>query len=66
MDGTPYDLLRVTYAIQANTESDVVKVDYMTRSQYTVAINIKLYDPTTGDPLLMALTTQVRVRNLLR
>lgn len=65
-DGTPYDLLRVTYAVQANTENDVVKVDYMTRSQYTLAINIKLYDPTTGDPLLMSLTTQVRVRNLLR
>ncbi|MCS6830538.1 MAG: type II secretion system protein [Armatimonadota bacterium] len=65
-DGTPYDLLRVTYSIQANTEGDVVKVDYMTRSQYTVAINVKLYDPTTGDPLLMSLTTQVRVRNLLR
>lgn len=65
-DGTPYDLLRVSYVVQANTESDVVKVDYMTRSQYTLAINIKLYDPTTGDPLLMSLTTQVRVRNLLR
>lgn len=65
-DGTPYDLLRVTYAVQANTESDVVKVDYMTRSQYTLAISVKLYDPTTGDPLLMSLTTQVRVRNLLR
>lgn len=65
-DGTPYDLLRITYAVQANTENDVVKVDYMTRSQYTLAINIKLYDPTTGDPLLMSLTTQVRVRNLLR
>ncbi len=65
-DGTPYDLLRVTYFIQTNTESDIVKVDYMTRSQYTLAINVKLYDPTTGDPLLMSLTTQVRVRNLLR
>ncbi len=65
-DGTPYDLLRVTYAVQTNTESDVVKVDYMTRSQYTLAISVKLYDPTTSDPLLMSLTTQVRVRNLLR
>ncbi|MEJ5250410.1 MAG: prepilin-type N-terminal cleavage/methylation domain-containing protein [Armatimonadota bacterium] len=65
-DGTPYDPLRVTYWIQTNTANDVVKVDYMTRSQYTLAINIKLYDPTTGDPLLMSLTTQVRVRNLLR
>jgi len=65
-DGTPFDLLRVTYFIQANMENDVVKVDYMTRSQYTLAINIKLYDPTTGDPLLMSLTTQVQVRNLLR
>ncbi len=65
-DGTPYDLLRVTYFIQTNTENDIVKVDYMTRSQYTVAISVKLYDPTTGDPLLMSLTTQVRVRNLLR
>lgn len=65
-DGTPYDLLRVIYTIQANTESDVVKVDYMTRTQYALAITVKLYDPTTGDPLLMSLTTQVRVRNLLR
>ncbi|MCS7309911.1 MAG: type II secretion system GspH family protein [Armatimonadetes bacterium] len=65
-DGTPYDLLRVTYAVQANTGSDVVKVDYMTRSEYTLAINVKLYDPTTSDPLFMSLTTQVRVRNLLR
>jgi prepilin-type N-terminal cleavage/methylation domain-containing protein len=65
-DGTPYDLLRVTYAIQANSNDDVVKVDYMTRSEYTLAISVKLYDPTTGDPLLTSLTTQVRVRNLLR
>lgn len=65
-DGTPYDLLRVTYYIQTNTAEDIVKVDYMTRSLYTLAVTIKLYDPTTRDPLLMSLSTQVRVRNLLR
>ncbi len=56
----------VTYQIQNNQPTDVVKADYLTRQLITFVLGARLYDFNSGQPQEVTLTQQVRVRNLQR
>lgn len=56
----------VTYQIQNNQASDVVKADYLTRQLMTIALGVRLYDFNSGQPQQVTLTQKIRVRNLQR
>jgi prepilin-type N-terminal cleavage/methylation domain-containing protein len=56
----------VTYQIQNNLTSDVVKADYLTRQLMTFALGVRLFDLNSGQPQLTTLTQKIKVRNLQR
>lgn len=58
--------IEVTYQIQNNRSSDVVKASYLTRQLMTAAVSVKLYDFNSGQPQSATLTQKIRVRNLQR
>lgn len=58
--------LTVTYQVQGNLSTDVVKADYLTRQLMTVALSVRLFDLNSGAPQTVTLTQKVRVRNLQR
>lgn len=64
-DGNP-TYIEVTYQIQNNRSSDVVKASYLTRELMTAAVSVKLYDFNSGQPQSATLTQKIRVRNLQR
>ncbi len=65
-DGKPDVPIVVTYQIQNNKTTDVVKADYLTRELVTVALAVRLYDFNSGQPQQVNLTQKVQVRNLQR
>ncbi len=60
------DRLRVSFQFQCNSVQDVVKADYLTRDLMSVALTVRMFDPTSSDVLPVSLTTQVKLRNLVR
>lgn len=58
--------IEVTYQIQNNRASDVVKASYLTRELMTAAVSVKLYDFSSGQPQSATITQKIRVRNLQR
>jgi len=58
--------IEVTYQIQNNRTTDVVKASYLTRQLMTAAVSVKLYEFNSGQPQSATLTQQIRVRNLQR
>jgi hypothetical protein len=58
--------IEVTYQVQNNRRSDVVKASYLTRELITAAVSVKLYEFNTGKPQSATLTQKIRVRNLQR
>lgn len=56
----------VTYQIQNNLPTDVVKMDYLTRQLMTFSLSVRLYDFNSGQPQQVTLTQKVRVGNLQR
>ncbi len=62
----PADPIEVSYSFQMNRPSDVVKIDYLTRSIMNVNMEMRLYDPRSARPQTTQLTSKVSVRNLQR
>ena len=62
----PADPVEVSYSFQMNRPSDVVKIDYMTRSIMNVNMELRLYDPRSARPQNTSLTSKIAVRNLQR
>lgn len=60
----PADPVEVTYSFQMNRPNDIIKVDYLTRQQMTVALEARLYDPASSAAQTTALTQKIAVRNL--
>jgi prepilin-type N-terminal cleavage/methylation domain-containing protein len=60
------DPVLVQYNFQMNRANDVVKIDYLTRELMTIAINSRLYDPSSASPQDTVLTSQIKSRNLQR
>lgn len=60
------DPLEVSYSFQMNRPTDVVKLDYLTRSIINVNMELRLYDPRSGRPQTAQLTSKISVRNLQR
>jgi hypothetical protein len=58
--------ITVTFQVQNNRSSDVVKADYLTRQLMTFALGVRLYEKNSGQPQQVSLTQKVRVRNLQR
>jgi hypothetical protein len=58
--------ITVTYQIQNNLPTDVVKVDYITRELMTVSVGVRLFDLRSGQPQQVTLTQKIKVRNLQR
>ena len=58
--------IAVTFQVQNNRGSDVVKADYLTRQLMTFALSVRLYEPNSGQPQQITLTQKIRVRNLQR
>jgi prepilin-type N-terminal cleavage/methylation domain-containing protein len=56
----------VTYEVQNNLFTDIVKADYLTRQLMTFSLGVRLYDLNSGQPQQVTLTQKVKVRNLLR
>jgi len=65
-DGNPAARITVTYQIQNNFPTDVVKLDYLTRHLMTFVLGVRLYDLGSGQPQQVTLTQKIRVRNLQR
>lgn len=65
-DGSTADPIRVTYQLQNNRSSYVVKADYLTRQLMTFTLGVRLYDVQSGQPQQVTLTQRVAVRNLQR
>ncbi len=60
------DPMEVSYSFQMNRPSDVVKIDYLTRSILNVTMEMRLYDTRSARPQTTQLTSKVSVRNLQR
>lgn len=60
------DPVEVSYSFQMNRPSDVVKIDYLTRSILNVTMEMRLYDTRSARPQTTQLTSKVSVRNLQR
>ncbi len=60
------DPVEVSYSFQMNRPSDVVKIDYLTRSIMNVNMELRLYDPRSARPQTTSLTSKIAVRNLQR
>ncbi len=60
------DPVEVSYSFQMNRPTDVVKIDYLTRSIINVNMELRLYDPRSGRPQTAQLATKISVRNLQR
>ena len=60
------DPVEVSYSFQMNRPTDVVKIDYLTRSILNVAMEMRLYDPRSARPQTTQLVDKVSVRNLPR
>ena len=60
------DPLEISYSFQMNRPSDVVKIDYLTRSILNINMEMRLYDPRSARPQTTPLTSKVSVRNLQR
>jgi hypothetical protein len=58
--------VQVRYQWQTNRPTDVVRVTYATRELMTVNVGLNQFDPRTGQPQHLQLSTRVRVRNLGR
>jgi len=63
--GDPF-CIEVSYQVQNNRASDVVKASYLTRELITAAVSVKLYEFNSGQPQSATLTQKIRVRNLQR
>lgn len=59
----PSDPVEVAYKFQVNRPNDVIKVDYLTRELMTVAMEMRLYDQTSGRPQSTVLTQQIKIQN---
>ncbi len=55
----------VSFDFQTNTATDVVRVDYLSRSAMTVALTIREYD-RRGNPAEISLSNKVKIRNILQ
>ena len=62
----PADPIEISYSFQMNRPSDVVKIDYLTRSILNVTMEMRLYDTRSARPQTTQLTSKVSVRNLQR
>ena len=62
----PGAVISITYQIQNNLPSDIVKGDYLTRQLMTLALGVRLFDFNSGQPQQVTLTQKIRVRNLQR
>lgn len=62
----PSDPVQITYQFQLNGPSDVVKLNYRTRSLLDVVLNARLFDPSSATPQDTSLVAKVRVRNIQR
>ena len=60
------DPVEVSYSFQMNRPSDVVKIDYLTRSILNITMEMRLYDTRSARPQTTQLTSKVSVRNLQR
>jgi prepilin-type N-terminal cleavage/methylation domain-containing protein len=60
------DPVEVSYSFQMNRPTDVVKIDYLTRSIMNVNMEMRLYDPRSARPQTTQLVDKVTVRNLPR
>ncbi|NLI01533.1 MAG: prepilin-type N-terminal cleavage/methylation domain-containing protein [Chthonomonadales bacterium] len=58
--------IEVTYQVQNNRSSDVVKASYLTREMITAAVSVRLYDFRSQQPQSATLTQKIKVRNLQR
>jgi type II secretory pathway pseudopilin PulG len=56
----------IQYQWQTNRPTDVVRVSYATRELMTISMGLLQYEPRTGEPQSVQLSTRVRVRNLAR
>lgn len=65
-DGNPAARITVTYQIQNNLPSDLIKVDYLTRQLMTFGLSVRLYDLNSGQPQQVTLTQKIKIRNLQR
>lgn len=62
----PADPIEVSYSFQMNRPTDVVKLDYLTRSIINVNMELRLYDPRSNRPQTTQLASKITVRNLQR
>lgn len=62
----PIQRIYVSYKIQSNKSSDLVKADYLTRDLMTAALGVRLFDFNSGQPQQVNLTQKIKVRNLQR
>jgi hypothetical protein len=58
--------IMVSYEFHTNTEDHIVKADYDTKNLINIALAIRLYDSTSGKPMVVELNDQVQVRNVAR
>jgi hypothetical protein len=59
-------IVEVEYLYQTNKPDDVVRVDYTTKSLLSISLGIRTYDPSNGKPILIQLSSRVRLRNVGR
>ena len=62
----PADEVEVSYSFQMNRPTDVVKIDYLTRSIINVSMELRLYDPRSARPQTTQLASKIAVRNIQR
>ncbi len=60
----PADPIEVYYNFQMNQPSDVVRVDYMSRTMMIFSLEMRLYDVGSGKPQVTRLTDKINVGNL--
>ena len=60
------DEVEVSYSFQMNRPTDVVKIDYLTRSIMNVSMELRLYDPRSARPQTTQLASKIAVRNIQR
>ena len=54
------------YEIQFNLIDDVVRGDYSTKSLISIHMQMRMFDPESGNPHPVDLSDSVKVRNALR
>jgi hypothetical protein len=65
MGGEPPSIT-IRFSYQTNLPTDVVRVDYATRSLLRVSLGMRAFDPSTGRLILTQLTDKIALRNMGR